>query len=403
MDEVIQRFPIIADKISKKLTIAELTECSKVSKLWRKFFFNKKDFWLEIIRLQYDGSSQLWKLEDGILKNKANEWKSNDKWFIFTEENRTYIINTSKDKVLTIKNEGKVIQEDHEEGSFDQHWITGKPDAEGYFTLESFRVPKFLTAISESTLEIEDRYGHLRAFRALWESVISQTSTEIVKKIALAVKTFFGTANYACEKEQYSPHHVVAAVGSKELYEYIANKTRIFNVRTSRYESTPLHYSAGHGHFEICKFIIESEDNKNPEDIRGITPLHVAATKGHLEICKLIVPKLEQKSPTDIFRKTPLHYAAKAGNFDTIHYLIDFVEDAVIEDVDEKTPQKYLDEVYENLKHNDFANPSPKSNEGKKKYVTLGWKYYARNGKVRKRTFVYRKRALDYSDHIMKI
>ena len=51
--------------------------------------------------------------------------------------------------------DGKVILEDFEENKFFQLWRKGELDAEDYFTLENAAVPKVLTAISDSSLEIK--------------------------------------------------------------------------------------------------------------------------------------------------------------------------------------------------------------------------------------------------------
>ena len=51
--------------------------------------------------------------------------------------------------------DGKVILEDFEEGNANQLWRKVYLDAEDYFTLENSGVPKVLTAISESSLEIK--------------------------------------------------------------------------------------------------------------------------------------------------------------------------------------------------------------------------------------------------------
>ena len=52
--------------------------------------------------------------------------------------------------------DGKVIEGVFVEGKAEQLWIKGKPDAEGYFTLESHsEMPKVITAISERGLEIK--------------------------------------------------------------------------------------------------------------------------------------------------------------------------------------------------------------------------------------------------------
>ena len=65
------------------------------------------------------------------------------------------IENTSKTKVLGATSDGEVIQEVFVEGKADQLWKKGKPDAEGYFSLQNSVKPKDLTAISESSLEIK--------------------------------------------------------------------------------------------------------------------------------------------------------------------------------------------------------------------------------------------------------
>jgi hypothetical protein len=72
-----------------------------------------------------------------------------------------YIESTSKAKVLGATSDGKVILEDFEEGKAHQLWKKGELDPEDYFTLENSGVPKVLTAISESSLEIKGNI-HMR-------------------------------------------------------------------------------------------------------------------------------------------------------------------------------------------------------------------------------------------------
>ena len=71
-----------------------------------------------------------------------------------------YIENISKTKVLEAKNDGEVILEDFEDGNADQLWKKGESDADGYFTLENSKVPKVITAISKSGLEIKGNITH---------------------------------------------------------------------------------------------------------------------------------------------------------------------------------------------------------------------------------------------------
>ena len=104
---------------------------------------------------------QLWKLDDNILINKKGLWKSVDLWkFKTKDDGLIYIENTSKTKVLETTNDNQVILEDFEENKAEQLWQKGNPDAKGYFILvpslsSSVTVPKVITAISESGLEIK--------------------------------------------------------------------------------------------------------------------------------------------------------------------------------------------------------------------------------------------------------
>ena len=71
------------------------------------------------------------------------------------DDDLIYIENTSKAKVLGATSDGKVILEDFEEGKAHQLWKKGELDAEEYFTLKNSEVPKLITAITSSRLEIK--------------------------------------------------------------------------------------------------------------------------------------------------------------------------------------------------------------------------------------------------------
>ena len=76
------------------------------------------------------------------------------------DDDLIYIENISKAKFLGTTIDGKVILEDFEENKAEQLWQKGNPDEKGYFILvpslpSSVTVPKVITAISESGLEIK--------------------------------------------------------------------------------------------------------------------------------------------------------------------------------------------------------------------------------------------------------
>ena len=107
--------------------------------------------------MNYFSGSQLWKLHGKMLQNKDKIWVSDTKWVFKTKNNLIYIENILTKKVFGTKSDGKVIWENYEEGKAHQLWKKGEPNAEGYFTLENSRVPKFITAISDSSLEIKGK------------------------------------------------------------------------------------------------------------------------------------------------------------------------------------------------------------------------------------------------------
>ncbi len=48
-----------------------------------------------------------------------------------------------------------VILEELEEGKAEQLWKKGVPNDDGYFTLENSKVPKVMTAVSPTSLELK--------------------------------------------------------------------------------------------------------------------------------------------------------------------------------------------------------------------------------------------------------
>ena len=90
-----------------------------------------------------------------MLINKEGLWISDEEWNFKTKNNLVYIENISKAKVLEATSDGEVILEDFKENKAEQQWKKVNPFAEGYFTLKNVKVPKFMTAISSSILQIK--------------------------------------------------------------------------------------------------------------------------------------------------------------------------------------------------------------------------------------------------------
>ena len=95
-----------------------------------------------------------------MLHNKEGLWKSSDMWnFTIKEgvpkEELIYVENINETKVWGTTNDGKVILEIFEEDKAEQLWKKGEPNAEGYFTLENYKVSKVITATSSNSLELK--------------------------------------------------------------------------------------------------------------------------------------------------------------------------------------------------------------------------------------------------------
>ena len=85
---------------------------------------------------------------------------SDEEWNFKAKGDLIYIENISKTKVLGITNDGKVILEDFKEDKPEQLWKKGFSRSDGFdefYSLENSKVPKLITAVSSSNLEIKGK------------------------------------------------------------------------------------------------------------------------------------------------------------------------------------------------------------------------------------------------------
>ena len=118
--------------------------------------------------------------------------------------------------------------------------------------------------------------------------------------------------------EGETPLHIAASLGYLEICRLIIFSLVINNKHVNPREAigcTPLHLAAANDQKEVWKFIVDTMEDKNPEDDfnpkgnGGSTPFHLAAQHGHLEICKLnycspscIIHKNKSSNRTKTFR-----------------------------------------------------------------------------------------------------
>jgi hypothetical protein len=110
-----------------------------------------------------------------------------------------------------------------------------------------------------------------------WRKAISKTSTGIVKKLAMAVFTFFKTASnrflkiHFCPKEDkfspLTPVLIAAYDGDLNLFQQMDEKTSDANQAKS--ETSPIHLAAFRGNMAICRLLLNESENKNPYSKQG--------------------------------------------------------------------------------------------------------------------------------------
>ena len=161
-------------------------------------------------------------------------------------------------------------------------------------------------------------------FTKEWMLAVNKAPFENLKKLAELAQKY---SHKVSDKRYFSLLHTVANAGEIELFQFIVNKIgyKHFSDENVR-ESTPLQIAASKGNFDICKFIIDQVDDKNPQNKYGWTPFHYATLNGQFEICQLIFNFIGHKQPKDYNGVTPFHIAARLGNLEICQMIIDKIE-----------------------------------------------------------------------------
>ena len=95
--------------------------------------------------------------------NRGGIWQSSEQWNFQPKDGQIIVENTSKNKVLGIKDKDKVITEDFAINETKQLWMKEEADIEGFFKLKSFEFEKFLRA------KVNGRYKHNFRLKCLFQ------------------------------------------------------------------------------------------------------------------------------------------------------------------------------------------------------------------------------------------
>ena len=210
---------------------------------------------------------------------------------------------------------------------------------------------------------IEHYKYNLQAFQENWMIILDQIPIAIVKDLAIATQKFF-KAFYICYispwRQKWSPIHIASQQGNLQLFKYMFNQTEkkssdseTRECNTVSCKLTPLHLAAREGHLDVyqyiiervqdknpldifnrnpmiyarkikmCRLILDTATNHNPEDSFGQSTLHLAAMEGNLTKCKIIMEYLTDKNPRNCYGETPLHFLAFSVHHPTRHSILD--------------------------------------------------------------------------------
>jgi ankyrin repeat protein len=271
MDQIILRFPVIAEQIFGELDDQNLTKCREISKTWCD----------ATERLQWTR-----KIQRLTKENKKHQ----DSWKLVLVKIPTEFL---KKLALTC--------EEYDDDIFE--WQRSPLHTAAYGG--DFQLFEHIYEKSKEK-NPKDKYGTTPLHTAA-----GQGSLEVCKFIMERVEE-----KNPKNENGWTALHLAAAHGHLEICKLICGNISSLNLRTDGGGTTPLHQAAIEGHLEICKLLVLKVEDKNPSTIDGFTPLHAAAREGYLEIYKFIANRVEDKNPEDGDGRTPLQFATNNGHYE---------------------------------------------------------------------------------------
>ena len=245
MDNIISRFPGLAEKIFDRLDNESLVNSRTVSRPWSEFTEKEMFFLKRIIKKLiggYENFQETWKL---VMKKAdmemMNELALAVKFFLSQHPGNCRDEENCKHRAVprsplhVAANAGQV--------ALCEFILKITKDKNPGMKMDKF---EGLTPLHNAAC-----HGHLL--------ICSMIMDEIQDK-------------NPGDKDGYTPLHAAAAGGHLETFKMIMNKAGS-DINPSDNEGwTPLHSAANCDQREMCKFIADKIENKNPEDNEGLTP-----------------------------------------------------------------------------------------------------------------------------------
>ena len=374
INNVIVRFPGIAERIFNQLENSSIANCRKVDESWRNFIDDQKLPWIRKI-LKYSGSltgfHDQWiqiiartpiKMVKKLAINvddffKANPKRKEHQWhphFIAADQGcldlykhlaqKTGYINGRDsdgyelyeaicDVIYKYRNE--IIEESS--SPFVMAIIKGNTDI-CKFIIENSENKCLNASKGVTMLHLAARYGNLELCQMLLKNLSDKSPRTIKGWTPLHEAASFGHVEVfkhlsadILDKNQsnnrgYTVLHCAASFNQLDICKILIENQADVNVQDST-GRTPLHDTASNGNLNICRLLMEHMEDTNPQDFNSWTPLHDAAAKGHLKVCKLLMDNITDRNPIDLNGNTPLKMALTFGHLEVSKLITNNIED----------------------------------------------------------------------------
>lgn len=139
-------------------------------------------------------------------------------------------------------------------------------------------------------------------------------------------------------------HHAAIRGQSQRAVMLIASGANP-NDREPRFNGTPLHYAARHGHGEVVQKLIERGARIDARDTNECTPLVWAIKGGHADVVRQLLDAEANVDAQNSRGWTALHFAVDRGQVEAAQLLIDRGADLRVKNREGKTPMELKPEL----------------------------------------------------------
>lgn len=295
MEEVVLRFPHLAQNIFEKLDNQSVSNCCNISRNCKALINDQKFYWIRITQncLRYP---EIFFIKILMQSNVASVRK-------VALAAREYMYG---DTLNTLRKK--------------------YGDEAGKVPLRSLMLRTSLHYVAIS--------GEIEIFKGVFESALLRNHDKdlvIIDDLVIENRENILSKNPA-DFQGITPLHLAVKYDQIEVCKFIIENIKENNPKDFIHGSTPFHYAAEMGHIEICQLMIQNVKEENSKDNDGMTPLHLAAQNGHLEVTQLIIGNVAEKSPLNNVGLNPIYFAFINGHLN--------VCELIIINVGAKNPQK---------------------------------------------------------------